>query len=184
MLRAPATPCAAFDEQGLVMGVAMEGQLGGNMELMFKLYDVRMYGKGPFDTFRLAGTQSAPTHVCFSPDGALVLLCTKDGSIALLDAFKGEQRHLFQTQPPEDDTVRLQACFSPDGKYVLCGSADGSVRVWSSSTGEELVKWLGHADAPAVVRWAPRRMMVASACSALALWLPDMDKIGGIRATP
>lgn len=178
MLRAPATPCAAFDEQGMVMGMAMEGQLGANMELCFKLYDVRVYGKGPFDTFRLAGAQSAPTHVAFSPDGALVLMATKDGSLCLLDAFQGQQKHLFHCQPPEDEKVHLQACFSPDGKYVLCGSQDGAIHVWSTESGEEVAQWKGHADTPGVVRWAPRRMMVTSACSALAFWLPDLDKLG------
>ena len=44
LLQTPGNPVASFDQQGLVFGVATESG-------MLKLYDVRSYDKGPFDTF-------------------------------------------------------------------------------------------------------------------------------------
>lgn len=44
LLHTPGNPVASFDQQGLVFGVATESG-------MLKLYDVRSYDKGPFDTF-------------------------------------------------------------------------------------------------------------------------------------
>ena len=44
ILHTPGSPVASFDQQGLVFGVGTEAG-------MLKLYDVRSYDKGPFDTF-------------------------------------------------------------------------------------------------------------------------------------
>ena len=44
LLHTPGNPIASFDQQGLVFGVGTESG-------MIKLYDVRSYDKGPFDTF-------------------------------------------------------------------------------------------------------------------------------------
>jgi COMPASS component SWD2 len=35
----------------------------------------------------------------------------------------------------------------------------------------------GHAGVPAVVKWSPRRVMLASGCSALAFWTPNADRM-------
>jgi hypothetical protein len=40
--------------------------------------------------------------------------------------------------------------------------------------------WVGHAGVPAKVKWAPRRMLVASASEVLALWIPDLNKLSGL----
>ena len=32
---------------------------------------------------------------------------------------------------------------------------------------------VGHAAAPRCVKWAPRRLLMASACLAVALWVPE-----------
>lgn len=40
--------------------------------------------------------------------------------------------------------------------------------------------WVGHAGVPAKVKWAPRRMLVASASEVLAFWIPDLNRIAGI----
>ena len=46
------------------------------------------------------------------------------------------------------------------------------MRSWSVATGAEVACWRGHAGRPAALQWAPRKALVASACSALTLWLP------------
>ena len=40
--------------------------------------------------------------------------------------------------------------------------------------------WLNHAGIPAVVKWAPRRVMFASASAVLAFWLPDLSKLPNV----
>ena len=40
---------------------------------------------------------------------------------------------------------------------------------------QEVASWPGHAGTPACLQWAPRRLLVASACNALALWIPAVD---------
>eukprot|EP00798_Chlamydomonas_sp_ICE-L_P004991 gene4991-34774_t len=68
-LQVPGCPAASFDQQGLVFAVATESG-------MLKLYDVRSYDKGPFDTFVVADEVNSPTsfaNLQFSNDGKLML---------------------------------------------------------------------------------------------------------------
>lgn len=48
ILKVPAQPAATFDQQGLVFSVAADCGV-------VKLYDMRAYDKGPFDTFVVEG---------------------------------------------------------------------------------------------------------------------------------
>lgn len=36
--------------------------------------------------------------------------------------------------------------------------------------------WKGHAGIPTCVKWAPTKAIVASACTAVALWIPNFDR--------
>jgi WD40 repeat protein len=45
----PGVPCGAFDEQGLVFCIGTDSGV-------LKLYDVRSFEKGPFDTFTVRAT--------------------------------------------------------------------------------------------------------------------------------
>ena len=56
---------------------------------------------------------------------------------------------------------------------VFAGCADGSVCVWSTVNGNIVHALRGHAGVATSIQWHPRRMLIASACSALALWTPD-----------
>ena len=57
------------------------------------------------------------------------------------------------------------------------GCADKSVSIWSTRTGQKVHMLTGHAGVPTTVQWHPRRMLVASACNALAFWTPDPKKL-------
>ena len=37
--------------------------------------------------------------------------------------------------------------------------------------------WQFHNKVPASVKWAPKQMLVASACDSLVLWIPDLQKM-------
>lgn len=46
--------------------------------------------------------------------------------------------------------------------------------MWSMETWAEVARWAGHSALPLSLRWAPRRMLVASADAGLALWIPNL----------
>eukprot|EP00249_Psilotum_nudum_P006786 c20058_g1_i1 orf=75-1067(+) len=169
LLRVRGRPAVAYDQQGLVFAVAMEGGA-------IKLFDVRSYDKGPFDTFLVGGDTAEVSGMKFSNDGKMMLLSTTNNHVYILDAYSGKKLHGFTLEPnPEGGT--LEASFSPDGQFVISGSGDGSLRIWSTISGNEVACWLNHAGVPAVVKWAPRQLMFASASVVLAFWIPDSEKL-------
>lgn len=169
LLRVRGRPAVAYDQQGLVFAVAMEGGA-------IKLFDVRSYDKGPFDTFLVGGDTAEVSGMKFSNDGKMMLLSTTSSDVYVLDAYSGKKLHGFTLEANPEGGV-LEASFSPDGQFVISGSGDGSLRVWSTVSGNQVACWLNHAGVPTVVKWAPRRVMFASASIVLAFWLPDSTKL-------
>ena len=186
-------PVAAFDRQGLIFAVS--GTTGET-----KLFDVRNYQSGAFQTIPpptdvLRSVNALPTYggaqapaacssIRFSLDGKNILL-SFDGAWVNLDSYSGEVKSCASTRGENDDAIagstRTEASFSPDGAYIVAGCADHAIRVWTSTKDQnslrarEVARWkegVGHAGVPRCVKWAPRRMLVASACQAVVLWLP------------
>lgn len=158
----------AYDPSGVVFAAAGAGQ-------HVKLFDVRSYDKGPFVTFTPEPLQAAPadfSSMKFSLDGKLMLLSTTQGRVLLLDAFDGK---LMQTFTGHDNTnqLPLEACFSPDADFVLSGSEDGTIWRWRVSTAEALPVLRGHAGPVGAIKVNPTRAQLASACTAVCLWLPQ-----------
>jgi len=94
----------------------------------------------------------------------------------------------------------LTPAWSPCGRYVVSGCGDGAIRAWKvrgrggggGGNGQQQrnqgtvltpapsATWLGHAEAPGALAWAPRTQMAASGDnSALALWVPSGKKEEG-----
>ncbi|XP_024404060.1 protein ANTHESIS POMOTING FACTOR 1 [Physcomitrium patens] len=169
LLRVRGRPAVAYDQQGLVFAVAMEGGA-------IKLFDVRSYDKGPFDTFLVGGDTAEVSGMKFSNDGKLMLLSTSNGHVYVVDAYSGKKLHGFSLEPNPDGGV-LEASFSPDAQFVIAGSGDGTLRTWSTLSGVEVSCWANNAGVPACVKWAPRRFMFATASMALAFWIPDLTKL-------
>eukprot|EP00897_Mesotaenium_endlicherianum_P011025 jgi/Mesen1/9951/ME000071S09362 len=168
-MRVRGRPAVSFDQQGLVFAVAMEGGA-------VKLFDVRSYDKGPFDTFLVGGDTEEVTGMKFSNDGKLMLLSTTSSRIHILDAYTGEKVHTFAVVPDADGAA-LEASFSPDGGFVVSGSGDGSLRAWNCQSGQQVASWNNLAGVPAVVKWAPRRLLLASASLVLSFWIPDLSAL-------
>nr|GMD01166.1 protein ANTHESIS POMOTING FACTOR 1 [Ipomoea batatas] len=160
-------PTVAYDQQGLVFAVAMEGGA-------IKLFDSRSYDKGPFDTFLVGGDTAEVCDIKFSNDGKSMLLMTTSNNIYILDAYCGEKRGGFSVDPSPNTTV--EATFTPDGQYVLSGSGDGNLHAWNIKNRNKVASWDSYVGVASCVKWAPRRVMFAAASSVLTLWIPDYSK--------
>ncbi|KAL8251327.1 hypothetical protein R6Q59_035020 [Mikania micrantha] len=157
-------PTVAYDQQGLVFAVSMEGGA-------IKLFDSRSYDKGPFDTFLVGGDLAEIWDIKFSNDGKSMLLTTKSNNIYVLDAYTGEKRCGFSVDASTNSTI--EATFTPDGQYVVSGSGDGMLNAWGISTGGKVASWDSNIGVASCLKWAPRRVMFAAASKGLlTFWIP------------
>ncbi|XP_075482435.1 protein ANTHESIS POMOTING FACTOR 1 [Primulina tabacum] len=167
MLHLRGRPTVAYDQQGLVFAVAMEGGA-------IKLFDSRSYDKGPFDTFLVGGDTAEVCDIKFSNDGKSMLLTTTNNHVYLLDAYHGEKKCGFSMDSSVN--VTIEATFTPDGQYVLSGSGDGKIHSWNISDEPNKVGcWDSYIGVPTCLRWAPRRAMFAAASSVLSFWIPSEE---------
>ncbi|KAL2464661.1 Transducin/WD40 repeat-like superfamily protein [Forsythia ovata] len=160
-------PTVAYDQQGLVFAVAMEGGA-------IKLFDSRSYDKGPFDTFLVGGDTAEVSDIKFSNDGKSMLLTTTNNSIYILDAYAGEKKCGFNVDPSPNTTI--EAMFTPDGQYVVSGSGDGNLHAWRIDTTDKVASWDSYIGVASCLKWAPRRVMFVAASSVLTFWIPNNGK--------
>jgi COMPASS component SWD2 len=171
LLKTPDTPCVAFDPTGILFAAAV----GKNL---IKLYAMSGFDKGPFATFHINGPPFDVVSLSFSPDGKFILASTTQNQIFLVDSFSGNLVKAFEPTKSLDQASSIrgvQACFSPDGAYVCSGSQEGPVHVWDSLSGKEVATWNGHSLPSKVIAWNPTKLMVASADTSLAFWLPTLS---------
>ncbi|XAR51900.1 hypothetical protein NMG60_11006693 [Bertholletia excelsa] len=168
ILRLRGRPTVAYDHQGLVFAVAMEGGA-------IKLFDSRSYDKGPFDTFLVGGDTAEVCDIKFSNDGKSMLLTTTSNNVYVLDAYVGEKRCAFSLDPSPNTTI--EATFTPDGQYVLSGSGDGNLHAWSIRTRNKVASWDSYIGVASCLKWAPRRAMFVAASSVLTFWIPNASKL-------
>ncbi|KAL3526394.1 hypothetical protein ACH5RR_011050 [Cinchona calisaya] len=160
-------PTVAYDQQGLVFAVSMEGGA-------IKLFDSRSYDKGPFDTFLVGGDTAEVCDIKFSNDGKSMLLATKSNNLYVLDAYGGEKRRGFGLDPSPNTAI--EATFTPDGQYVVSGSGNGTLHAWNLNTGNKVAYWDSHIGIASCLKWAPRRVMFVAASSVLTFWIPNPTK--------
>lgn len=78
--------------------------------------------------------------VCFSPDGMLVIGCSKYSSFFVWNVSTGE---LIKEVNPGNQEVK-SVCFSPDGKVLATGCKDGTISLWSSTYWDKITKLKAH----------------------------------------
>lgn len=171
LIRSEGRPVVAYDSGGAVFA-------GGFDNNSIKLYDVRSFDKGPFTTFQVkrpSGVVSEWTSLKFSPCGKFLLASTLDGAIFLVDAFKGDMKAHYKGHV-NARKIAMESSFSPDSQFVMSGSEDGSIYFWNTRDGgdkEAPVIQSGHGAPVTCLQWNPKKMMLASACSSLAFWIPQ-----------
>uniref|UniRef100_A0A6M2DJP4 Putative histone H3 lys4 methyltransferase complex and rna cleavage factor ii complex n=1 Tax=Xenopsylla cheopis TaxID=163159 RepID=A0A6M2DJP4_XENCH len=162
-------PVAAFDPEGLVFAAGVNSE-------SIKLYDLRSFDKGPFVTFKLNHERECDwTGLKFSRDGKTILISTNGSMIRLIDAFHGTPLQTF-TGHLNNKGIPIEASYSPDSQFIFSGSTDGRVHVWNADTGYKVCVLNGDHPAPIqCVKFNPKFMMLASACTNMAFWLPTND---------
>ncbi|KAK8772350.1 WD repeat domain 82 [Amblyomma americanum] len=166
-------PVGNFDPEGLIFAVGLNSEL-------VKLYDLRTFDKGPFNTFKLPQDRDCDwTGLKFSPDGKSILISTNGALIHLIDAFQGTPQQTF-TGHTNNKGIPLEASFSPDSQFVFSGSTDGRVHVWSTTAEggggtRTAVLSCDHTGPVHCVQFNPKYMMLVSACTNMAFWLPSID---------
>ncbi|XP_064605009.1 WD repeat-containing protein 82-like [Liolophura sinensis] len=170
LMHLPGRPVAGFDPEGLIFSAGINSE-------RVKLYDLRSFDKGPFTTFNLPQEKDCEwTGMKFSPDGKFIVISTNGQIIRLIDAFHGTPVHSF-TGFTNSRQIPLEASFTPDSQFVISGSSDGKMHCWSTISGSKIAM-LGcdHPGPVQCVQFNPRFMMLATACTNMAFWLPYMDE--------
>lgn len=170
LMNLPGRPVAAFDPEGLIFAAGISSE-------SLKLYDLRSFDKGPFATFKMQQDKDCDwTGLKFSPDGKLILISTNGQVIRLIDAFQGTPLQTFMGHVNQKG-IPLEASFSPDSQFVFSGSTDGKIHCWSTETGSRVVILNGEHTGPVqCVQFNPKYMMLSSACTNMAFWLPQVDE--------
>lgn len=163
-------PVAAFDPDGLIFAAGINSDT-------IKLYDLRSFDKGPFISFIQNQEKDCDwTGLKFSKDGKTILISTNGGVIRLIDAFHGTPLQTF-TGYLNNKGIPIEASFSPDSQFIFSGSTDGRVHVWNADTGFKVCVLNGdHPNPVQCVQFNPKYMMLTSACTNLAFWLPSIEE--------
>lgn len=166
----PGRPVATFDPEGLIFAA------GINSECV-KLYDLRSFDRGPFATFKLPQDKDCDwTGMKFSPDGKLIVVSTNGQVIRLIDAFQGTPLQTFVGHT-NTKGIPLEVSFSPDSQFVFSGSTDGRVHCWNTESGAKVATMsCDHPGPVQCVGFNPKYMMLATACTNMAFWLPYIDE--------
>jgi len=170
LMKLAGRPVAAFDPDGLIFAAGINSE-------SIKLYDLRSFDKGPFSSFKLQpdNNELEWSGLKFSPDGKSILISTNESMIKLIDSYNGATLQSF-TGHLNSKKLALEASFSPDSQFVISGSTDGRIHIWNAENGQKVCVLNGDHKGPVrCVLFNPKYMMMASACSSMSFWLPNID---------
>ncbi|XP_013789552.2 WD repeat-containing protein 82-like [Limulus polyphemus] len=106
----------------------------------------------------------------------MILISTNGQVIHLIDAFQGKPLQTLMGHI-NNKGLPLEASFSPDSQFVFSGSTDGIIHVWCAKTGvKTAVLSCDHTGPVQCVQFNPKYMLLASACTNMAFWLPNIDE--------
>lgn len=164
-------PVANFDPEGLIFAVGINSE-------SVKLYDLRSFDKGPFNTFKLPQDNVCDwTGLKFSPDGKSIMIYTNGGVIHTIDGFTGTPQQTLVGHT-NSKGVSLEASYSPDSQFIFSGSTDGRIHVWNALTGQRVSVLTGEHVGPVhCVQFNPKYMMLASACNNMSFWVPQLNEL-------
>lgn len=116
------------------------------------------------------GHSSGVRSVLFSPDGAMLVSGSKDGTVSLWHIPTGQQMNV------QHRNVNSPFSFSPDGTVIASGNRDrnGTVSLWHIRTGEQQQILSGHQHSVSCVSFSPDGAMLASGGDDGTIYLWDL----------
>ncbi|GFQ98814.1 WD repeat-containing protein 82 [Trichonephila clavata] len=143
-------PVVCFDPEGLSFAVAVNSE-------EVKLYDMRSFDKGPFNTFLPFKERNSDwTCMKFSPDGKMILISTNGSDVHLLDAYNGRALTTFagpfNTFLPFKERNSDWTCmkFSPDGKMILISTNGSDVHLLDAYNGRALTTFASRVNSKGI----------------------------------
>jgi WD40 repeat protein len=117
---------------------------------------------------RWAGHEDWVTTVAYSPDGAMALTGSADGTILLWDMTTGDLMRQFEGHEAGVNSI----AFSPDGQTALSASDDTTLILWRVSDGHMVRRLEGHEAAVTSADFSPggETAVSGSADATLILW--------------
>ena len=126
-------PVAAFDPEGLIFAAGINSE-------SVKLYDLRSFDKGPFSSFKFAGTST--------------IVITIKMTIMVLIVREKLHNILIFISPilflVDKDVEWTGLKFSPDGKTILVSTNGSLIRLIDSFSGETLQTFTGHLNSKSI----------------------------------
>lgn len=181
-------PSLAYDPKGYVLAVS--GALN-----TVRLYDVRNYSAGPFNSFVVDTEPSNFVNTEFSPDGKYISVSTQSGKTVVIHAFKGNK--IYEIDPASNinensksnihpSSTSIIHSYTQDSQYILTGSKyDGHIHAYNIEYIEEgtvpeiIIEAskvnLSNAPVHSVLLCPQKVLMAGCAGDHLSFWLPDVD---------
>lgn len=116
------------------------------------------------------GHSSGVRSVLFSPDGAMLVSGSKDGTVSLWHIRTRQQTNV------QHRNVNSPFSFRPDGTVIASGNRDrnGTVSLWHIRTGEQQQILSGHQHSVSCVSFSPDGAMLASGGDNGTIYLWDL----------
>ncbi|XP_065918240.1 autophagy-related protein 16-1-like isoform X2 [Dysidea avara] len=129
--------------------------ISGHFDKKIRFWDIQ---SGSANEITLAGRI---TSLDLSPDERLLLCCSRDDTLRLIDLRQNSISATFTADGFKVNVDWSRACFSPDGQYVAAGSSDGTLFVWETITGSHKNP-KQHSHPVVACAWHPNGQVVAS----------------------
>jgi autophagy-related protein 16 len=106
--------------------------------------------------------QGKVTSLDIFPDQHLLLCCSRDDTLRLIDLRQNAITATFTAPGFHVGVDWTRAAFSPDGQYVAAGSSDGTLFVWETFSGKVKTR-KEHGKEIVTCAWHPKGQLFASA---------------------
>lgn len=98
--------------------------------------------------------------------------------VFVFDSFWAVLMLVFRFAAFNNKGIPLEASFSPDSQFIFAGSTDSRINMWNADTGFKVCALQGDHPGPIqCVQFNPKYMMLASACTNMAFWLPTAEDV-------
>jgi WD40 repeat protein len=118
------------------------------------------------------------TCLALSPDGTILALGDKSGSITLVDTAHGAVRNRLDPSPSTSESPILSLAFAPNGQELAAGTQQGTIDLWSlNDTSRPLVRLPGHRGLVITLAYDAKGRHLASAGADKLVDIWDLDRL-------